>query len=147
MLRIFRLFLVLSFAAQAWADPLDSLAGRAPAILIFAKSRSDARVDRQLALLQERRAELEGRGAVAIVVLGDREAIAAIGYASLPAGAGVELRRIHAPSPRGMTVVLVARDGATVARWETVVAPDALFDALDALPGARSDVGTVRGAG
>lgn len=124
-------FAAMSAAAPAAADPLDGLVGKKRAVLLFAKSRSDASIDRQLGLLQERRPEMEDRDMVAITILGDRDAIAAIGYVSLPTGAGRDLRRRFEPRTSGMTIVLVGRDGREKGRWLNTVNPGELFDVID----------------
>lgn len=147
---MFRILLMLALAlapSLAMADPLASLSGKKNAILLFSKSRSDAQVDRMLSMFQERRAELEERSVIVITVFGDRDAIAALGYASLPAGANRDLRSRFKPEIRGATVVLVAKDGTEAGRWQGIVQPDALIEALDALPATKDEARPLTGSG
>ena len=136
-----------SITSAAMAGPLDNLLGQKNAILLFAKSRSDASIDRQLSLFQERRPELDERDAVVITVLGDRDAIAAVGYVTLPAGASRDLRKQFAPNPVGMTAVLVGKDGREMGRWSHIVQPDELLDLIDSAPDARDEAGAIQSAG
>ena len=145
------LFILLAGASQmnspAVAGPLAGQLGQKNAILLFAKSRSDASVDRQLSLFQERRPELDERDTVVITILGDRDAIAAVGYVTLPAGASRDLRKLHAPNPVGMTAVLVGKDGRELGRWSHIVKPDDLLDLIDSVPDARDEAGAIRSSG
>lgn len=147
MLRFLLIVALAALPSLAMADPLVSLAGKKNAILIFSKSRSDAQVDRMLSTMQERRAELEDRSVVVITIFGDRDAIAALGYASLPAGANRDLRGRFKPEARGATVILVAKDGAEAGRWQGIVLPDALIEALDALPTTKDEARPLTGSG
>ena len=132
--------LLLAFmpAPMAAADPLAGLAGKKRVVLMFAKSRSDASSDRQLSVLQDRRGELEQRQLVVITVLGDN-AMAAIGYASLPAGAGRDLRRKYEPNATGLTVILIGKDGMEKGRWGSPVSPDELLDMIDQEDDAQAE--------
>lgn len=126
----FSLFVVT--AAQAAA--LDSLLGKKHAVLLFAKSRSDAALDKQIGLFSERRPELDERDMVVIMTTMNRDAMAVIGYASIAPGAGRRLLREFAPPESGLTVILVSKGGVELMRWSGVVAPQVIFDAIDALP-------------
>ncbi len=112
-------------------DPLSSLAGR-PAILLFAKTRSDASMDRQLALLSEIRVELSQRKAVVIAVVLRRDAMTVMGYASFPAGSGNALFETFKPGGEGLTVVLLDGKQAELKRWEQTVTTDELLSLLPA---------------
>lgn len=125
---------VAAFAGPASADPLESLQGKKRVLLLFAKSRSDASLDRQMALLSEQRAGLDQRKTVVFTVSGGREPMTFIGYASLPFGAGRDLQARFAPTSEGLTVILVGLDGTEKGRWQHPVNPQALFDLIDSMP-------------
>ncbi len=125
---------VAAFAAPASANPLESLQGKKRALLLFARSRSDASLDRQMALLSEQRAGFDQRKTVVFTVAGGREPMAFIGFASLPFGAARELQTRFAPASVGLTVVLVGLDGTEKGRWQQPVNPQALFDLINSMP-------------
>lgn len=126
--------LALGFALAApamAADPLEGLIGKKRVVLLFAKSRSDASLDEQVARLAERRPEIEANAMVVLRTAGDNETLPIIGYATLPGGAARALIRRFQPGPTGITVVYVARDGQEKGRWTQVVDPQAIFDLAD----------------
>ena len=116
------------------ADPLAALTGQKRVLLLFSKSRSDANLDRQLALLGERRAEVNERKMVVLTVSPGREPMAVMGYATLPQGAGRALTTRFEPAKEGLTVVLVGLDGTEKGRWRHALDPQVLFDLIDAMP-------------
>jgi Domain of unknown function (DUF4174) len=126
--------LLLSMTQAAPAASLDYLLGSRPVILLFAKSRSDAALDKEIGLFSERRPELEERNAVVIMITDNRDAMAVVGYATIEPGTGRLLRREFEPGNAGLTVVLVGRNGQELGRWNGVVSPDAVFDVIDAGP-------------
>jgi hypothetical protein len=138
MNRLKRILLAMSIAmfalpAQA-ADPLSALVGQKRVLLLFSKSRSDASLDRQLALLGDRRADIADRKIVVLTVSAGREPMAVMGYASLPQGAGRELTTRFQPGKDGLTIVLVGLDGTEKGRWRHVLDPQILFDLIDSMP-------------
>ncbi len=112
-------------------DPIPALAGK-KTVLLFAKSRSDASLDRQLALLSERRVELSERKAVVIVVVSRRDAMIVMGYASLPAGTGNALFEALKPEGEGTTIVLLDEQQSEQKRWQQVVSAEELLLQMDA---------------
>ena len=135
------LTMMAAMAGQAEAaDPLAGLQGKARPILLFAKSRSDASLDKQVDLLRERRSEVSERGIVVLRTAGNEETRAAIGYVSLSEGAAFQLRRRFEPRRSGLTVVLVGKDGTEKARWEHVVQPQEIFDLIDTMPMRKQEI-------
>lgn len=121
-------------AAMAAPGVLSSVLGKKRIVLLFSPSKSDSQLDRQIARLSERRYALEERDMIVLMTAGNRETIAAIGYASLRSGTAIELSRHYQPEPRGMTIVLVGKDGEEKGRWQGIVDPQALFDLVDTMP-------------
>ena len=116
------------------AESLKSLVGKKRPLLLFSKSRSDARLDKQIDLLRERRPELRERDMVVLVTAGNQATMAAIGYVSLPAGAERDLRDRYKPEAKGLTIILVGKDGAEKGRWTQPLDPGELFDLIDTMP-------------
>nr|MCU0790784.1 DUF4174 domain-containing protein [Nitratireductor sp.] len=116
------------------AEPLAPLIGKKRVLLLFSKSRSDAQLDRQMALFNDQRSGFDARKTVVFTVLGGREPMAFIGYASLPFGAGRDLHAQFSPAPQGITVILVGLDGTEKGRWQHPVDPQAVFDLIDSMP-------------
>ncbi|HSO47404.1 MAG TPA: DUF4174 domain-containing protein [Rhizobiaceae bacterium] len=137
MKRLLGMFIALLIAAPAVpasANPLESLQGKKRAVLLFARSRSDASLDRQMAMLGEQRTGFDQRKTVVFNVAGGREPMTFIGFASLPFGAGRDLQTQFAPASQGLTVVLVGLDGTEKGRWQHPVNPQVLFDLIDSMP-------------
>ena len=126
--------LLMSVSPAHAADPLAGLQGKSRPVLLFAKSRSDASLDKQIDLLRERRPDLSERDIVVFRTAGNEDTRSAIGYVDLPRGAAFELRRRFAPLRSGLTVVLVGKDGTEKARWERLVPPQDIFDLVDSMP-------------
>jgi hypothetical protein len=116
------------------AEPLASLTGKKRVLLLFSKSRSDAQLDRQMALLNDQRSGFDARKTVVFTVAGGRDPMAFIGYASLPFGAARDLQAQFSPAAQGMTVILVGLDGTEKGRWQHPVDPQVLFDLIDSMP-------------
>lgn len=129
-----------ALSVPASANPLQSLEGKKRALLLFAKSRSDARLDKQVDLLRERRPGLSDRDLVVLVTAGNQDTALAIGYASLRRGTNRLLRETFKPQSSGLTVVLIGKDGLEKARWKTLVQPDEVFATIDSLPEKSGDV-------
>jgi hypothetical protein len=119
---------------SALANPLVGLKGEKRVVLLFAKSRSDAGLDKQVELFRERRPALRGRDMLVIVVEGTQDAIPAIGYAPLPSGSGRDLRKMYEPAARGFTGILIGKDGTEKERWQSPAEPDRIFALVDAMP-------------
>jgi hypothetical protein len=124
---------ILPVTAHA-ADPLSALIGQKRVLLLFSKSRSDANLDRQLALLGDRRSDVNDRKIVVLSVSAGRDPMAVMGYATLPQGAGRELMTRFEPRKEGLTVVLVGLDGTEKGRWHHALDPQVLFDLIDTMP-------------
>ncbi len=136
----------LAAPAQA-AGPLSGLVGKKRVVLLFAKSRSDASLDEQVARLAERRPEIEASAMVVLRTAGDNETLPIIGYASLPGGAARALIRRFQPATVGLTVIYVAKDGEEKGRWTQVVDPQAIFDLAESaavLQEEKAAAGAVR---
>ena len=135
------LLMVLSMSPARAADPLEALQGKSRPLLLFAKSRSDASLEKQLELLRSRRSDLSERDMLVLVSEGDEDTIAAIGYTPVPAGANRDLRARFLPSTRGLVVILVGKDGDEKARWDKPVDPDEIFALIDAMPMRQREMG------
>lgn len=133
--------LAMLTAGRARADPLEPLKWKQRPLLLFAKSRSDASLDKQIDLLRERRSELRERQMVVLRSAGNEETRAAIGYVSLPSGSARQLRRRFQPRRSGLTAILVGKDGTEKARWERLVQPDEIFELIDSMPMRRREMG------
>jgi Domain of unknown function (DUF4174) len=132
-LALFSLLLICMPLVSA-ATSLDYLFGSRPIILLFAKSRSDAALDKEIGLFSERRPELEERKAVVIMITENRDAMTVVGYATIEPGTARLLTRKFEPGKSGLTVVLVGQNGQELERWKGVVSPDVVFDLIDAGP-------------
>ena len=126
-------------AAQA-ADPLAGLQGKSRPILLFAKSRSDASLDKQVDLLRERRPDLTERDIVVFRTAGNEDTRSAIGYVDLPRGAAFELRKRFGPLRSGLTVILIGKDGTEKKRWVRLVPPQEIFDLVDSMPMRKQEI-------
>jgi hypothetical protein len=125
-------FLILSGAvASVQAGVLDEFRGEKQFVLLFTKSRSDAALDRQIDLLSERRPSLDQRDMVVLITTKGRDTAVALGYAAMPLGAGRRLTAEFEPADSGLTVILIAKDGAQLGRWQQVVDPQIMFDLID----------------
>lgn len=138
MIRTFPALFILFLAAlpmnAAHANPLADLQWEKRVVLLFAKSRSDAALDKQVELLRERRPDLQERDMLVIVVEGAQDAIPAIGYTPLPRGSGRNLRNLFSPAKRGFTGILIGKDGQEKSRWQSPAQPDTIFELVDAMP-------------
>ena len=126
--------------APLHADSLDGLQGKKRPLLLFAKSRSYAGLDKQIDLLRDRRPDISERDMVVLVTQGNQDTISAIGYASLPPGAALDLKTRFKPNPSGLTVVLIGKDGGEKARWDKLVQPQEIFDLIDSMPMRQSEM-------
>ena len=116
------------------ADSLKALQWEKRPLLLFAKSRSFAPLDQQVDQLRSYRPDLEERDMVVLSTTGRQETSAAIGYVSINRGTARQLKRRFEPANKGLTVILVGKDGAEKARWQQVVDPQEIFDIIDAMP-------------
>lgn len=139
-MRIFSILLLAGFigfwvsaTAQA-SSALDGLQGKKRVVLLFAKSRSFAGLDKQIDLLRARRPDLSERDTIVVVVEGRQEAIAAIGYTSLPRGAALQLTKRFNPESSLLTGVLIGKDGTEKSRWQRVIDPQEIIDLIDSMP-------------
>ena len=118
----------------AAADPLAELQWKNRVLLLFAKSRSDASLDRQVDLLRDYRTELRDRDLIVLRTAGREETRAAIGYTDLGRGTARQLRQRFAPESSRLTVIVVGKDGQEKKRWNRLVQPDEIFPVIDAMP-------------
>lgn len=126
---------LIATPAQAQsAGPLSDLQWKKRVVLLFAKSRSDAGLDKQVDLLREVRPDMSERDIIVMRTAGSEETRAVIGYTSLRSGTGRQLRAKYKPSERGLTVILLGKDGGEKQRWNRVVRPEELFQTIDAMP-------------
>ena len=116
------------------AEPLKHLQWEKRPLLLFAKSRSFAPLDRQVDLLRDYRPDLEERDMVVLSTTGNQETSAAIGYFPINRGTARQLKKKYEPEARGLTVILIGKDGGEKARWQQVVDPQEIFDLIDSMP-------------
>lgn len=134
------LFFISSFLLAFWssnvlaADSLNALKWEKRPLLLFAKSRSFAPLDKQVDLLRSYRPDLEDRDMVVLSTTGRQETSAAIGYVSINRGTARQLKRRFEPADRGLTVILVGKDGTEKGRWQQIVEPQVIFDLIDSMP-------------
>lgn len=122
------------FFGAAHADPLVDLQWKKRVLVLFDQSRSSASLDRQIDRLRERRPDVDDRDLIVIVNAGNQRSLVAMGYAPLPASAALQLKRRLDPAPRGMTMVLIGKDGTEKQRWNRTIDPQEIFDIIDAMP-------------
>ncbi|MEP1207036.1 MAG: DUF4174 domain-containing protein [Rhizobiaceae bacterium] len=134
------LFLAVWSTGAMAADPLKNLQWEKRPLLLFAKSRSFAPLDKQIDLLRSYRPDLEDRDMVVLSTTGRQETSAAIGYVSINRGTARELKKRFAPAPKGMTIILVGKDGQEKSRWQQIVEPQVIFDLIDSMPMRQDEV-------
>ncbi|MGI9366185.1 MAG: DUF4174 domain-containing protein [Rhizobiaceae bacterium] len=122
------------------ADTLESLKWEKRPILLFAKSRSFAQLGKQLDLLRDYRPDLQERDIVVLSTTGNQETSSAIGYVSIDRGTARLLRRRFAPDMKGLTVILIGKDGGEKGRWTSVVEPQEIFDLIDSMPMRQQEI-------
>lgn len=127
-------------ASTVAADTLESLKWEKRPILLFAKSRSFAQLGKQLDLLRDYRPDLQERDIVVLSTTGNQETSAAIGYVSIDRGTARLLRRRFAPDMKGLTVILIGKDGGEKGRWTSVVEPQEIFDLIDSMPMRQQEI-------
>ena len=127
-------------ASTVAADTLESLKWEKRPILLFAKSRSFAQLGKQLDLLRDYRPDLQERDIVVLSTTGNQETSAAIGYVSIDRGTARLLRRRFEPDMKGLTVILIGKDGGEKGRWTSVVEPQEIFDLIDSMPMREQEV-------
>ena len=91
-------------------------------------------------MLRERRPDVSDRDLIVLVNAGRQNTAVAMGYTNLPAGASLALKRQFQPAVRGMTMVLVGKDGGEKRRWNTPTAPQEIFDIIDAMPMRQKEI-------
>ncbi len=106
------------------ADRLSGLLWKRRVVVIFADTRDDARLGRQVALLDERRALLADYDTTVVTV---------------PDG-DMALRERLGVVPRGFAVALVGKDGTVKERWRAPVAPERIVGLIDRMPMRRDEV-------
>ncbi|MFD0916703.1 DUF4174 domain-containing protein [Pseudahrensia aquimaris] len=121
-------------AVAANAAPLDALKWDKRVLILFDQSRSSASLDRQIDRLRERRPDVDERDMIVLVSAGNERAAIAMGYARLPNGIERTLRRFYKPAERGMTMILLGKDGSEKQRWNRTIDPQEIFDVIDSMP-------------
>jgi hypothetical protein len=111
--------------------PLVEVLRKKIPLLLFAKSRSDARMEQQLELLRARRAELSARNMVVLQIVREEDVVSAIGYVTIATGSNHVLREFYQPDPKRYTAILIDRKGRELGRWTAPVEPRLLFDLAD----------------
>ena len=133
-------FVLAAGASTVAADTLESLKWEKRPILLFAKSRSFAQLGKQLDLLRDYRPDLQERDIVVLSTTGNQETSAAIGYVSIDRGTARLLRRRFEPDMKGLTVILIGKDGGEKGRWTSVVEPQEIFDLIDSMPMRQQEI-------
>ena len=139
LIAIVTVFFFVSGPAQA-ADSVEKLQGKKRPILLFAKSRSDAGLDKQVDLFRSYRPDLRERDIIVLSTTAREETRSAIGYTTINRGTARELQKRYAPSSSGLTVILVGKDGSEKGRWQRVVEPQEIFDLIDSMPLRQKEV-------
>ncbi len=121
------------------ADVLESLKWEKRPLLLFSKSRSFAPLDKQIDLLRDYRPDLTQRDMLVLSTTGGQETSAAIGYVAIQRGTARQLLREFKPDPKGLTIILIGKDGNEKARWQHVVEPQEIFDLIDSMPPVERD--------
>ena len=116
------------------ADPLKKLQWEKRLVLLFAKSRSDASLDKQVDLFRGYRPDLRERDMIVLSTTGSEETRSDIGYTPINRGTARELLKRFEPRKSGLTVVLIGKDGDEKQRWERLVQPQEIFDLVDSMP-------------
>jgi len=116
------------------ADSITALIGKKRPILLFAKSRSFAGLDKQVDLLRDYRPDLQERDIIVLTTISNQETSAAVGYLPISRGTARQLKRRFEPDLKGLTVILVGKDGTEKARWNHAVEPQIIFDLIDSMP-------------
>lgn len=136
-----RLLVALIFvlvSSQVFAmNSLSDLTWKKRVIIVFADD-GDKRLERQVKILTDLRAELEERDLVVISIIND-EASTAFGNVAKPDAAAL---RDEADVKKGsFQVILVGKDGGIKFRSDTVVPDVELFDVIDRMPMRQAERG------
>ncbi len=116
-------------------------------ILVVAADRRDETVDRQLVAIATHSAGWSERDLVTIVLLPDRGYVArdpSGGLAeaeTVSSDVAASMRRRFGIDGDGFAAALVGKDGGVKARYESVVAPEAVFPFIDAMPMRIDEMG------
>lgn len=136
----FAILLAAFVVNTARSAPLEAFQWQKRVLMIFDQSRSSAKLDRQIDLLRDRRPDVKDRDMIVLVTAGNENSSVAMGYADLPSGAARVLRKQFAPSKRGLTMILVGKDGEEKRRWSSVTDPQEVFDTIDAMPMRKQEI-------
>ena len=116
-------------------------------ILVVASDRRDEAIDRQLVAIATHSAGWSERDLVTIVLLPDRGYVArdpSGGLAeaeTVSSDVAASMRRRFGIDGDGFAAALVGKDGGVKARYESVVAPEAVFPFIDAMPMRIDEMG------
>ncbi|MCP4495659.1 MAG: DUF4174 domain-containing protein [Phycisphaeraceae bacterium] len=116
-------------------------------ILVVAADRRDEAIDRQLVAIATHSAGWSERDLVTIVLLPDRGYVArdpSGGLAeaeTVSSDVAASMRRRFGIDGDGFAAALVGKDGGVKARYESVVAPEAVFPFIDAMPMRIDEMG------
>lgn len=134
MRKILLMALLVLMPLASHSAPLDGLQWKKRVLVLFDQSRSSATLDRQVDLLRERRPDVSDRDLIVLVNAGDRDTAVAMGYVDLPDGTARILHRTYQPADRGITMILLGKDGLEKMRWSHVTDPQVVFDLIDSMP-------------
>ena len=119
-------------------------------ILVVASDRQDQAIDRQLVAVATQSAGWSERDLVTIVLLRDRGYVARDPKSGLAdaevvsSDIAASMRRRFGIDGDGFQAALVGKDGRVKARYETVVAPEAIFPFIDVMPMRIDEMGRGR---
>jgi hypothetical protein len=138
MTRLLVALILFLLSSQVFAmNSLSDLTWKKRIIIVFADA-GDKRLERQVKILTDQRAELEERDLVVISVT-NGEASTAFGNAAKPDAAA--LRDETGVKKGSFQVILVGRDGGIKLRSDTVVPDVELFDVIDRMPMRQAERG------
>ena len=116
------------------SNPLDALRWKNRPLLIFAPSAHAPHYRRQLELLHGLHRELSDRDMLVLEIVGDRV------VTDEPALNAGTLREQLEVRPDTFAVLLVGKDGGVKLRRSRPVAPEDLFELIDAMPMRRREM-------
>ena len=119
-------------------------------IFVVASDRQEQAIDRQLVAIATHSAGWSERDLVTIVLLRDRGYVARDPKGGLAdaevvsSGVAASMRRRFGIDGDGFQAALAGKDGGVKARYEAVVAPEAIFPFIDAMPMRIDEMGQGR---
>ena len=123
------------FAGSGIAGPFSAYVDHARVLVIAAPSESDARLTRQMAIVQRDMASLRERDLTVVRIIGET--------ASDDRGSMIDARAAHAAldlEAQDFAVVLIGKDGGVKMRAVAPIETRALFATIDAMPMRRQEM-------